>query len=44
LSKTGLLGALGSGDLVWHRHVHVDVPPDASVLYSLNPKQRRRTG
>jgi alpha-ketoglutarate-dependent taurine dioxygenase len=40
------LGALGSGDLVWHTDMsYVDVPPDASVLYSLEiPSKGGETG
>jgi taurine dioxygenase len=40
------LGALGSGDLVWHTDMsYVEVPPDASVLYSLEiPSKGGETG
>jgi taurine dioxygenase len=40
------LGALGDGDLVWHTDMsYVDVPPDASLLYSLEiPSKGGETG
>jgi alpha-ketoglutarate-dependent taurine dioxygenase len=40
------LGALGNGDLVWHTDMsYVEVPPDASVLYSIEiPMKGGETG